>query len=68
MMDHISSYEPEAIYFGTLSNVEKINMIRLWLRIYALKHDCIDDGTFNCDISKIDTKSYLKMLILEAKN
>ena len=59
---------PKTIYFGSLSIVEKLNVLRLWLLIHASKYDNRDETTtleVEHQIDKLDTRSYLKAFILE---
>ena len=54
----------ETIYFGTLSSIEKLNMIRLWLLINAFKQESTHLES-NTEMDTLSTKSYLKSFILE---
>ena len=67
-MSQISTYEPESIYFGALSNVEKISMIRFWLLNYAIKMDSpmhLEENQETSDIRDIidDKKSCLELIL-----
>ena len=53
----------KTIYFGSLMKIEKINLIRLWIIINALKQDATTSGEYN-SIETI-TKTYLKSFIME---
>ena len=62
-MNHISTCEPDTIYFGDLSEVEKISMIRLWLLIYAFKYNNTLNLEPNQQTGDVDTESYLQVFI-----
>lgn len=53
----------KTIYFGSLMKIEKINLIRLWIIINALKQDATTSDEYN-SIETI-TKTYLKSFLLE---